>query len=115
MSPLSANNAYRSGASGEEDDERLAHIDALREHLRVQTDILNRIADEVQRVRERRTAGGDALQPCAPLPFAPTPTCPNCRKTAGVAEQSQSDTAMRWFVCTRCPFVWRLPRQPSQS
>lgn len=113
MSALSATNADRFGASDEE-EEHLAHLEALSNHLRIQTEIANKIAADVHRERQRRAAealGGDERCPAPrePLPLDSMPLCPNCRKTAGVAEQWQTDTSMRWFICTLCSFLWRIP------
>ncbi len=55
MSALSATNADRLGDI-EEEEERLARVDARREYLRVQTEILNTIADDLQRALQRRAA-----------------------------------------------------------
>jgi hypothetical protein len=43
-----------------EDDERQARLDAMMNHLRVQTDILNKIADAVHKKPRRRRAAPKA-------------------------------------------------------
>jgi transposase-like protein len=42
------------------------------------------------------------------------PSCPRCKNTAGVVEEEQTGSSLRWFVCRLCFHVWSAPRESPQ-